>query len=169
MANLAHMLAPVRGQGYELDYGAFRTWLTRGRQHVSLRVYTGLPVDKREIRAFLRRLQLFGFEIVHLRGKTYKDGSVKRPNADTAMITDLVREAPTYDEAVLVSGDGDFEYPVRALLAMGKRVQVVSTREHLARDLRESGADITFLDKELPRLLMGRRRGLDAESRTPGS
>lgn len=155
MANLAYMLKKGARNGQnELDYQQFLTWLVAGRSLTSARIYTGLDTSKPEIRAFFARLASFGYEVLVVQGKTYKDGTKKRPNADVMIVTDLLSRVGEYDEATLVSGDGDFAYPVRELLRMGKRVRIISTRDHLARALRESGADVCYLDQELDALLM---------------
>jgi len=108
------------------------------------------------IDSFFRRLESFGYQVVEAGGKTYRDGTKKRPDADAMIITDLLSLIESYDEATLVSGDGDFTYPVQRLLEIGKRVRVVSTRSHLAHSLKESGAEIVYLEGKLPELLMSR-------------
>lgn len=40
--------------------------------------------------------------------------------------------------AVLISGDGDFERPIKLLKARGKRYLVIATRMFIARELREA-------------------------------
>ena len=156
MANLAHMLDEVRRRGKDLDYRKLIDWLAEGRHLTNAKVYTGLDSNKQVINSFLGRLKTFGYEVVEVRGKTYQDGSTKRPNADTMIITDILSMIGSYDEATLVSGDGDFAYPVEILLRMGKQVRVVSTRHPLAQALRESGAEIVYLESKLPELLMSR-------------
>lgn len=159
MANLAHMLGSVRDKGLDMDYAKLLAWLSQDRTLVMARVYSGLDPDIPSVGGFLRRLQALGYEVLQIQGKTYRDGSVKQPNADSFIITDLLLAADTYDEATLVSGDGDFAYMVKGLLELGKKVRVVSTRSHLAQSLRESGATVEYLEPHLPNLTMMREHG----------
>ena len=61
-------------------------------------------------------------------------------------MTDLFTHFPDYDEAILVSGDGDFTDTVQQLMKRGKKVRVVSMRNRLAQELRECGAQIVYLE-----------------------
>lgn len=96
-----------------------------------------------------------GYEVVQVRSKRYRDGTIEKADLDIKIVTDLFTKFDEYDEAILVSGDGDFTDTVQQLMERGKRMKVVSMRSRLAQELRESGAD--FLENILPQLLMDRQ------------
>ncbi|MDO8599986.1 MAG: NYN domain-containing protein, partial [bacterium] len=61
-------------------------------------------------------------------------------------------------EAVLISGDGDFGYPVEKLIKeRGKKVTVISTWRSVGKELPASGAKVIFLDDLIPMLTYTRK------------
>lgn len=103
--------------------------------------YVGVeaPPEARQ-QAFLNYLGHVGFS---LETKTLKtiiqdDGSEKRKaNLDIEIVLDMFNTIEHYDMAVLLSGDGDFERPLRLLKARGKRFLVLSTHGFVAKEIRE--------------------------------
>lgn len=55
----------------------------------------------------------------------------------------MVETKEKYDTAILVSGDSDFAAPIDRIKHAGKRIIVMSTRGHIARELLERAK---FLD-----------------------
>ena len=60
------------------------------------------------MRGFFRKLSGRGYEVVQVRSKRFRNGSVKNANPDIEIIADMFTKLAEYDEAVLVSGGGDF-------------------------------------------------------------
>lgn len=58
-------------------------------------------------------------------------------NLDIELALEMFELAPKYDTAVLFSGDSDFSAPIDRIKEKGKRIVVVSTRGHVARELLE--------------------------------
>lgn len=56
---------------------------------------------------------------------------------------DMVMMAPEYETAVLMSGDSDFAEPIDRIKVQRKRIIVMSTRGHVAKELLERAK---FLD-----------------------
>jgi uncharacterized LabA/DUF88 family protein len=74
------------------------------------------------------------------------DGTEKRKaNLDIEIVLDMFNTIDHYDMAVLFSGDGDFERPLRLLKARGKRFLVLSTQGFVAKEIREV-AGMHYLD-----------------------
>ena len=75
-------------------------------------------------------------------GDTYR-----RASLDIELVTDLLTGADRYDVAVLLTGDGDFERPVEALRARGKRVVVACIPEMTSYELRNAADEyVDFKD-----------------------
>lgn len=155
--NLARSLGEVRAQGKDLDYAKLRSYFAASAPLRGALVYTGYAESQVGMREFFRKLNGLGYEVVLVRSKRFRDGSVKNADPDIKIITDMFTKLAEYDEAVLVSGDGDFADTVQHLMRIGKRVKVVSMRSRMAQDLRECGAEVLFLDAILPGLLMDRQ------------
>ena len=103
--------------------------------------YVGVeaPPEARQ-KGFLNYLGHIGFS---LETKTLKtiiqdDGTEKKKaNLDIEIVLDMFNTIEHYDMAVLLSGDGDFERPLRLLKARGKRFLVLSTQGFVAKEIRE--------------------------------
>jgi uncharacterized LabA/DUF88 family protein len=103
--------------------------------------YVGVeaPPEARQ-QGFLNFLGRVGFS---LETKTLKtiiqdDGSEKKKaNLDIEIVLDMFNTIEHYDMAVLLSGDGDFERPLRLLKARGKRFLILSTQGFIAKEIRE--------------------------------
>lgn len=64
------------------------------------------------------------------------DGSITlKGNCDTDIVVDAVSRMKEYDTAVIMSGDSDFVSLVNLLRGNNKKVIIVSTRWHVAKDL----------------------------------
>jgi len=71
-----------------------------------------------------------------IRKITNDDGSTTlKGNCDTDIVVDAVSIMKAYDTAVIMSGDSDFVSLVNLLKGNGKKVIIVSTRWHVAKDL----------------------------------
>jgi uncharacterized LabA/DUF88 family protein len=67
-----------------------------------------------------------------------------------------------YDMAVLLSGDGDFERPLRLLKARGKRFLVLSTQGFVAKEIREI-AGMHYIDVRSIKDQIAKEHGEDHE------
>lgn len=103
-------------------------------------VYTGIDENNTKQKRFLDMLDLNGFIVrtkVVKKIKT-KDGSYKwKNNLDIELALEMVELKNKFDTAILVSGDSDFAVVLDKLKKAKKRVLVISTRGHVARELLE--------------------------------
>jgi len=107
------------------------------------------PPDTRQ-QGFLTALADIGYSIItkELKIIVLDDGrEIRKANLDIEIVLDMFNTIENYDMAILVSGDGDFERPLRLLRARGKRFMVMSTKRFIARELREV-AGMHFIDFE---------------------
>jgi uncharacterized LabA/DUF88 family protein len=97
------------------------------------------PPDARQ-QAFLDALPGMGYSVITKQIKTIYDsktGTTKRKaNLDIEIVLDIFNTIDHYDQAVLVSGDGDFERALTLLRARGKHLLVIATEGYIARELR---------------------------------
>jgi uncharacterized LabA/DUF88 family protein len=165
--NVARSLTELRAQGKDLDYRKLKDHFSAGRPLTAAYFYTGYLDSQVGMRAFFRKLEDMGYEVVQVRTKRFRDGSVKNADPDIKIVTDLFTKLADYDEAILVSGDGDFADSVQHLLRLGKRVKVVSMRSRMAQELRECGAEVVFLESIIHELLMDRHMRSGPTPRQP--
>jgi uncharacterized LabA/DUF88 family protein len=88
----------------------------------------------------------FSLETKTLKTVFQDDGTQKvKANLDIEIVLDMFNTIDHYDMAVLFSGDGDFERPLRLLKARGKRFLVLSTQGLVAKEIRDI-AGMHYLD-----------------------
>jgi uncharacterized LabA/DUF88 family protein len=76
---------------------------------------------------FLMWMRHHGYRVLTKEVVQQPDGS-KKANLDVEIAVDLMKLAPFYDTAVLVSGNGELAYAVEAVSYRGVRVELVSLR-----------------------------------------
>ncbi len=114
------------------------------------------PPDARQ-QAFLSALPEMGFSVVTKQIKTIYDSKTgtirKKANLDIEIVLDMFNTIDSYDLAVLVSGDGDFDRALQLLKARGKRTVVISTEGFIAAELRATAGrhyiDLATLEAEI--------------------
>ncbi len=98
-----------------------------------------LPAEGQQ--QFLDAVVESGYTLVTKTLKTIRndDGTVKKKaNLDIEIVLDMFNTIDTYDLAVLVSGDGDFDRALQQLRARGKEFFVFSTDEYVAKEIRQT-------------------------------
>lgn len=125
-------------------------WIKRSRGEVVDAFYY-VGVDARsepQQDNFLKALTYMGYSLVTKELKTIQleDGTErKKANLDIEIVLDMFNTIELYDQAVLISGDADFERPLQQLRARGKKFLVMSTQGFVAREIR-AVAGMHFLD-----------------------
>ena len=72
---------------------------------------------------------------------------IRKANFDVEITVDVLERIEKFDTLVLFSGDSDFDYLIRKLRAVNKRVIVISTRKHISKELIESSNKYIELKK----------------------
>ncbi len=109
-------------------------------------VYSGRDENNTGQSKFLDMLDINGYIV---RTKVIKkirnrEGGYKwKNNLDIELAFEMVDTKDKYDTAVLVSGDSDFATPIDRIKQSGKRIIIISTRGHIAKELIERAK---FLD-----------------------
>ncbi len=121
--------------GIEIDYLKLLCRLTESSRLLRAFFYTVVDSSRQtsmRIRAhekqqgFLFWMRRNGYRVV-IKEFQPNDNS-KKPNINVEIAVDMITLSPYYDTAVLVSGDGDLAYAVKAVSSKGSKVEVVSLR-----------------------------------------
>jgi uncharacterized LabA/DUF88 family protein len=120
-----------------IEYQALLDTLKQDAPLAGAWFYIGVDSRKKKQECFLKCLRNMGYQIVDKPVIYRPDGSCKG-NLDVELALNLVAFADQYDTAVLVSGDGDFTSAVKQVQQQGKKVEVVSIRDHASNDLRKA-------------------------------
>lgn len=105
---------------------------------------------------FYRKLDEFGYALFLKPVKTYDqdDGTTKRKaNCDVDMSFHLMKERDSFEQAVVLSGDGDFLPVLKYLKKLGKEVIVLGRAERTAKEIKqfagENFRDFQYLRERL--------------------
>ena len=141
-SNLYHSLEENCGR-YDLDFGAFPTKLCKGRPLFRTYYYNVLrdqernPQGYQDQQKFLTALYNMPYLEVRLGTSKMRGDVAVEKGIDIMLATDMLRFAwdNLYDVGILVSGDGDFAYALKAVKDLGKHVEIAAFMPNLSPDL----------------------------------
>jgi uncharacterized LabA/DUF88 family protein len=121
----ANLYQAIKDLGWTLDYRKFRRFLA-DKYHVGKAyLFIGFLETQQSLYA---RLQEYGYILIFRPTLRYKDGHTKG-NCDADLVLKAMVEYPNYDQAVVVTGDGDFYSFIDHLKREGKLAQVLVPSE----------------------------------------
>lgn len=97
---------------------------------------------------FYRDLDKFGYDLRIKPTKVFKGAegtTTTKANCDVDLTFDMMRYMSQYNEALVLSGDGDFAPIVEYLKSKHKKIHVLARSERTAREMRELAGD-DFID-----------------------
>ena len=94
----------IRGQGWRLDFGRFRTYLADKYGVNKACLFIGYIATNQNL---YTQLQTQGYILVFKPTLVLRDGRVKG-NVDAELVLHAMVEYDHYEKAVIVTGDGDF-------------------------------------------------------------
>jgi uncharacterized LabA/DUF88 family protein len=138
-ANFFHMQKKL---GWSIDPKNILTYIEEKGEIQDAFYYYGenVPPPAKEQR-FLDALYNMGYSLVSKPIKEIFDletgDTIRKANLDVEIVLDMFNTIDSYDMAVLISGDGDFQRPLELLRARGKRFFVMATKGLIAREIRQ--------------------------------
>jgi uncharacterized LabA/DUF88 family protein len=134
----ANLESAVKDLGWHIDYRKIPHLL--GREYSARIRYYCVRHGTENQDAFFTVLKRLGYALVTKPLKTIKSvdavgGHVRKANFDVEIAVDALLLLADYTTLVLFSGDSDFAYLVKVLRARGKHVVVISTKNHISREL----------------------------------
>ena len=134
----ANIFYSCRGLGWHIKYERLQKYFQESCRLVDIYFYYAKKENNDHDAKLLGVLAGLGFKIKVRKQKIFKnpDGTIQiKGNIDGELIVDLVKLKDQCDTVFLMSGDGDFRYAVDFLREFGKKVFVVSTKYHVAKEL----------------------------------
>lgn len=145
----ANVIYSLRDLGWKIDYKKFQQYFKKRSTLIDIYFYTAFFDDDIGRKNMLEMLSRKGFKIRSKAVKHIKtqDGSVlHKANCDVELTMDVMTLHPQLDTAILMSGDSDFVPLVKLLQSHGKKVVIISTRGHVARELIEASDYFVYFD-----------------------
>ncbi len=111
----------IQELGWKLDFAKFRVYLKEKYGCNKAFLFIGFIEGNASL---YKSLQEAGFICIFKPTLRYKDGSTKG-NCDAELVLQAMIEYPNYHQAVVVTGDGDFQCLVKYLLGQKKLRAVI--------------------------------------------
>ena len=134
----ANMFYSERTLGWRIDYEQLARYLRQEATVTKLNYYTGIIEKKEKQKAFLKKLESFGYSVTAKEVKFIKlsgGAFASKGSLDIELALDAYMQRNQYETCVLFSGDSDFAYLLDVLKQDGKKVMVISTRGHISKEL----------------------------------
>ncbi|MEK7180714.1 MAG: NYN domain-containing protein [Patescibacteria group bacterium] len=136
--------------GWDLDYKRFRNWLEDKYSIKTAYIFIGLVPDNKDL---YTKLQEMGYVLVY-KEVTYDGAGKVKGNCDADLVLKVVVDyyEKNFDQAVIVSSDGDYASLVNFL--KGKKVlqSLVSPSNRCSFLLRKQNIPIVYLDTQKNKL-----------------
>jgi len=135
--------------GIRVDFEKLKVLVLTENQKLIRPYYYGATKKTEKQSIFFDKLREFGYEVKTLPLRSHVEGEKViefEKGVDVMLVTDMLVLAHrnVYDTAILVAGDKDYVYAVKALKEMGKKIQIASFEHSTARELRLA-ADPPFI------------------------
>ncbi|HSX01905.1 MAG TPA: NYN domain-containing protein [Candidatus Saccharimonadia bacterium] len=123
----------VRAHGWQLDFRKFRQYLRDKHDVGKAYLFIGYQPGNE---ALYTALQSYGYILVFKPTMQLPDGTVKG-NVDAELVLHAMIEFPVYDQAIIVSGDGDFYCLAEYLDTKGKLLRILAPSRRYSTLLRK--------------------------------
>ena len=135
----------VRSLGWSLDWARFRAYLSRRYGVTTAYLFLGFVPENQ---ALYRSLQRAGYVLV-FKEVTYREDGKPKGNVDAELVLQAMIDYDQYQQAVIVTSDGDFACLVRHLRQQDKLRAVLSpTRDRCSALLKKAAQGyIRYLDQ----------------------
>jgi hypothetical protein len=111
----------VKSMGWKLDHRKFRTYLSEVHGVSRAYIFLGFMEEHQDL---YNVLQEAGF-ICHFKPLVRHDDGVIKGNVDADLVLQAMIDIERYDNAVIVSGDGDFSGLLRHLISRNKLGKII--------------------------------------------
>lgn len=146
-ANIIHCYKDTH---WKIDLKRLKKYFESKCQLAGIYYYSAYFEESASQNSFFEMLSRKGYvlRVKKIRKITNNDGTITlKGNCDTDIVVDAVASMKEYDTAVLMSGDSDFVSLVNLLKGSKKKVIVISTRWHVAKDLIDAANCYVDLNK----------------------
>ncbi|MCW5839186.1 MAG: NYN domain-containing protein [Anaerolineales bacterium] len=112
--------------GWKLDFRRFFVYLKDKYRVDKVYLFIGKKPGNQSLYDFLEEV---GYEMIYKPTISQKDG-VTKGNVDAELVLHSMIELPNYDQAIIVSGDGDFLCLIEHLDGLGKLKALLVPNRH---------------------------------------
>lgn len=138
--DVANIIYSLRDLGWRMDYKKLQQYFKKHCRLIDIYFYYSTHKDNPGQANLLEMLARKGFKLVVKEVKVIKINRQERiykGSCDVELTIDMIDTMPAYDTAILMSGDSDFAAVIKYVQKHDKKVIVISTRNHIAREIIE--------------------------------
>lgn len=144
--------------GWFVDWKKVKDYLQGKWDVLEIRYYTGVKPDDEKMTNFLRYLdnvritpitkpiKVIKLSNDHPLKKLYNYSEMYKSNCDVEITTDILLERAEIDEIILFSGDSDFQYLIKKLKDLGKKVVIFSSRKTISWEIKLEASEYIYLE-----------------------
>ena len=141
-----------------LDWKKIKEFLQKSWDILETRYYTGVKFEDEKMAGFLRYLDNIGITPItkpvkiikvddgHPLKKLYNYSEIYKSNCDVEITTDVLLERKEVGEIILFTGDSDFQYLIKKLKDLSKRVIVFSSRKTISWEIKLETSKYIYLE-----------------------
>lgn len=144
----ANMFFAQKNMGWFIDWKKIYGCFSKKYQITSARYYAGVNKNEPKRQKYFAKLRSNGYMVIAKPLKKIyleKDKFMYKANVDVEITADLVFERDEYDVAILFSGDSDFEYVIKKLQKIDKKIVVCAPNRGLSIELRRTANEIVLI------------------------
>lgn len=154
----ANMFYTQKKLGWFVDWKKVKDYLQGKWDILEIRYYTGVKPDDEKMASFLRYLdnvritpitkpiKVIKLSNDHPLKKLYNYSEMYKSNCDVEITTDILLERAEIDEIILFSGDSDFQYLIKRLKDLGKKVIIFSSRKTISWEIKLEASEYIYLE-----------------------
>jgi uncharacterized LabA/DUF88 family protein len=128
-----------------IDYKQIYNWFAAKCELSNLNYYTAFDPEDEKQAGFLEEMDKTGYRIIKKPIKVYENFT--KGNMDIELAVDALMQKDDYEVLVLISGDGDFRYLVKALESQGKTSIILGIGGFTSFELHQEADNYFFLNR----------------------
>ena len=134
----ANIFYSQRSLGWQVDYEKLKQYFESECDLQGIYFYTAKVGNKKSEASFLDKLQRLDYRVKTKEVKRIRLGNNTfqwKGNLDVELTIDVLENIQSFDTLILMSGDSDFAPLLDTVKSHKKRVLVMSTKGHVAKEL----------------------------------
>jgi len=154
----ANMFYTQKKLGWFIDWKKVKNYLENLEEIIEWKYYVGVKTDDEKMQKYLRYLNAIGFSTFikplkkikiqkdEVLFEIYKTDFIYKANFDVEITADILLDKAKTDEVIIFSGDSDFQYLVKKLKDIGKKVIIFSSRKTISWELKLEASEVFYLE-----------------------
>lgn len=154
----ANMFYAQKKLGWNFDWSKIKDYIEAEKEVAEWKYYAALKKDDDKMQSYLKYLDTIGFDALtkplkkikisndDVLFQIYQSNYIFKANFDVEITTDILLDKSNLDEIIIFTGDSDFEYLIKKLKDIGRKIIIFSSRKTISWELKLAASDINYLE-----------------------